>query len=82
MRYLAFFCFALIYLTEGGEGPAGEQHNPLELLVEEEVVEAPEGTILAEWVRAQIRVVRVNRAVDQVDLLKLYWLISSDLIET
>ena len=67
-------CFCLVfftstYLTERGQGPACEQYNPLELLVEEEVVEAPERTVLAERVRAQIRIVRVNGAVYQVDLL-------------
>lgn len=56
-------------LTEGGEGPAGEENDPLQLLVEEEVVEAPERAVLSEGVRGQVRVVAVDVTVEQVDLV-------------
>lgn len=56
-------------LTERGEGPAGEENDPLQLLVEEEVVEAPERAVLSEGVRGQVRVVAVDVAVEQVDLV-------------
>ena len=37
-------------LAEGTERSAGEQDDTLQLLVEEEVVEAPDGAILSEGV--------------------------------
>lgn len=55
--------------TERGEGTAGEENNPLELLVEKEVVEAPEWTVLSKGVRGQVRIVAVDVAVKQVDLV-------------
>jgi len=38
------------YLAIGRECPTGEQNHPLQLLVEEEVVEAPQGTFFSEWI--------------------------------
>ena len=54
--------------TERGEGTAGEENNPLELLVEKEVVEAPDGSILPEWIGHEVWVVGVDVALHQVDL--------------
>ena len=59
----------LLYLAEGRERSAGEQDNPFELLVEEEIVEAPQRPVLPEGVRSKVGVVRVDVAVNQVDLL-------------
>ena len=57
------------YLAEGRECAAGEEDNPLHLLVVEEVVEAPQRAVLPEWVRGEVRVVGVDVAVSQIYLL-------------
>lgn len=59
----------VVRLAEGRERSAGEQDNPFELLVEEEIVEAPQRPVLPEGVRSKVGVVRVDVAVNQVDLL-------------
>lgn len=46
-------------------GPAREKHNALQLLVVEEVVEAPQAPVFAERIRAQVRVVGVDGATFQ-----------------
>lgn len=49
--------------------PAVEEHDPLQLLVVEEVVEAPQRSWLAERVWVQVRIVAVNVAVVQLNLV-------------
>ena len=56
-------------LTERGEGSAGEEDNSLQLLVEEEIVEAPEGAVLSKGIRGEVWVVTVDVAVEKVDLV-------------
>jgi len=56
-------------LTKGRQSPAGEEHNPLQLLIEEEIVEAPQRALLAKGIRPEVRVVRVDVTVHEVDLL-------------
>ena len=55
-------------LAERTESSASEQDDSLQLLVEEEIVETPDGAILSERVRCKVRVVRVNVAAEEVDL--------------
>ena len=55
-------------LAEGTERSTGEQDDTLQLLVEEEVVKAPDGAILSEGVQCEVGVVGVDVALQQVDL--------------
>ena len=55
-------------LAEGAEGATCKQHDAFELLVEKEVVEAPDGSILPEWIGHEVWVVGVDVALHQVDL--------------
>ena len=55
-------------LAEGAESPAGEEDDALQLLVEEEIVETPDRSVLSERVGCQVRVVRENVAAEEVDL--------------
>ena len=55
-------------LAEGTEGSASEEHHSLQLLVEEEIVETPDRSVLSERVGCQVRVVRENVAAEEVDL--------------
>ena len=55
-------------LAEGTESSAGEQDDSLQLLVEEEIVETPDGAVLSERVGGQVRVVGVDVAAQEVDL--------------
>jgi hypothetical protein len=64
------------YLTERGEGPAGEEDNPLHLLVVEEIVEAPQRAVLSKGVGSEVRVVGVDVAIRQVYLLKRSFFLS------
>ena len=47
----------MVILTEGAEGATGEEYHALQLLVEEEVVEVPDGSILPEGVQGHVGVV-------------------------
>ena len=40
----------VIFLAEWTHGPTSEEHHPLHLPVEEEVVEVPDGAVLPEWI--------------------------------
>jgi hypothetical protein len=40
----------VVTLAEWAEASTSEQNDPLQLLVEEEVVEAPERSVLSEWI--------------------------------
>lgn len=51
------------------DGPAREEDDALALLVVEEIVERPQAARLAERIRVQVRIVAVDVAVVQVDLL-------------
>ena len=55
-------------LAEGTESSAGEQDDSLQLLVEEEIVETPDGAVLSERVGGQVRVVGEDVAAQEVDL--------------
>ena len=55
--------------TEWTESPAGEQDNAFEFLVEKEVVETPEGSVLSKRIGCKIRVVGVDVALQQIDFL-------------
>ena len=55
-------------LAEGAESPAGEEDDALQLLVEEEIVETPDGSILSERVGCEVRVVGIDVAAEKVDL--------------
>lgn len=55
-------------LAEGAESPAGEQDDSLQLLVEEEIVETPDRSVLSERVGCEVRVVRIDVAAKEVDL--------------
>ena len=55
-------------LAEGTESSAGEQDDSLQLLIEEEIVETPDGAVLSERVGGQVRVVGVDVAAQEVDL--------------
>ena len=55
-------------LAEGAESPAGEQDDSLQLLVEEEIVETPDRSVLSERVGCEVRVVRIDVAAEEVDL--------------
>ena len=55
-------------LAERTESSASEQDDSLQLLVEEEIVETPDRSILSERVGCKVRVVRVNVAAEEVDL--------------
>ena len=55
-------------LAEGTQGSTGKQNDSLELLVEEEIVETPDRSVLSERVGCQVRVVRENVAAEEVDL--------------
>ena len=58
------------YLAEGGECAAGEEDNPLHLLDVEEVVEAPQGSVLPEWVQGEeVRVVGVDVTICEIFFL-------------
>lgn len=46
-----------------------EEHNPLQLLVVEEVIETPQGSGLAERVRVQVRIVAVDVAIVELDFI-------------
>ena len=59
----------MVILTEGAEGTAGEEYHALQLLVEEEVIEVPDGSVLPEGVQGHVGVVRVDVAVQEDDLL-------------
>lgn len=47
----------MVILTEGAEGTAGEEYHALQLLVEEEVIEVPDGSVLPEGVQGHVGVV-------------------------
>ena len=53
----------VVIRTEGAEGTAGEEHHALQLLVEEEVVEVPNGSVLSEGVQGHVGIVGVDVAV-------------------
>ena len=55
-------------LAERTESPASEQDDSLQLLVEEEIVETPDGSVLSERVGSEVRVVRIDVAAEEVDL--------------
>ena len=55
-------------LAEGTQRSTGEQNDSLELLVEEEIVETPDRAILSKGVQGEIWIVRVDVALQQVDL--------------
>ena len=57
------------YLTKRRQGPTGEQYDPFQFLVEKEIVEAPQRTVLPKRIRGEVRVIGVDVAVDQVDFL-------------
>ena len=54
---------------ERAEGAAGEQDNAFQSPVVEEEVEGPEGSVFAERVRLEIRIVRVDVALGERDFL-------------
>ena len=60
---------SVVILTEGAEGTAREEHHALQLLVEEEVVEVPDGSVLPEGVQGHVGVVGVDVAVEEDNLL-------------
>ena len=55
-------------LAEGTQGSTGKQNDSLELLVEEEIVETPDRAILSKGVQGEVWIVRVDVALQQVDL--------------
>ena len=59
----------MVILTEGAEGAAGEEYHALQLLVEEEVIEVPDGSVLPEGVQGHVGVVGVDVAVEEDNLL-------------
>lgn len=84
MRYYnVFFLFFLVaFIVLHGEvttesrvsinrvdGPAGKEDDALQLLVVEEIVERPQTAGLPEWVRVQIRIVAVDVAVVEGNLV-------------
>ena len=56
-------------LTKRRQGPAGEEYNPLQLLIEEEIVKAPQRALFSKGIRSKVWVVRIDVAVHKVDLL-------------
>lgn len=46
-----------------------EKDDSLQFLVVEEVVEAPQRSGLSEWIRVQVRIVAVNVAIGELDLI-------------
>lgn len=55
-------------LTERAESSAGEQDDSLQLLVEEEIVETPDRSVLSERVGGQVWVVGIDVAAEEVNL--------------
>lgn len=51
------------------DGPAGEENDALQFLVVEEIVERPQTARLSEWIRVQIRIVAVDVAVVEGNLI-------------
>ncbi len=66
---LLLFLLLAVPLAEGTEGSAGEQDDALLLAVVEEVVEGPETAVLTKRIGRQVRVVTVDVAFGQVDLI-------------
>lgn len=56
-------------LAEGSESTTGEQDDPFELLIKEEVIEAPERTVFTERVGGKVWIVAVDVAFEKVYLL-------------
>ena len=56
-------------MTEGAQSTASEEDNPFQLFVEKEIVKVPDGAIVTEWIRANVRVVGVDVTVQQGDLI-------------
>ena len=54
-------------LAERTESPTSEQDDSLQLLVEEEIVETPDGAVLPKRIRGEVRVVRVYVALEQIN---------------
>lgn len=46
-------------------GPASEKHDPLQFLVVQEIIEAPQAAVFAERIRTQVRIVRIYVAIIQ-----------------
>ena len=57
------------YLAEGGECAAGEEDNPLHLLDVEEVVEAPQGSVLPVCIGGELWVVGEDVTISQIYFL-------------
>ena len=56
---------SVVFLAEWTHGPTREEHHPLHLPVEEEVVEVPDGAVLPEWIRREVRIVGEEFTVHQ-----------------
>ena len=55
-------------MTEGAQTAASKENNSLELLVEEKIVEVPDGAVISEWIRSNVRVVGEDVTVQETDL--------------
>lgn len=55
-------------LAEGTQSSTGEENDSLKLLVEEKIVETPYRAVLPEGVKSEVRIVRVDVAVEQLNL--------------
>lgn len=51
------------------DGPTGEENDALQFLVVEEIVEGPQTARLTEWIRVQIRIVAVDVAIIERNLI-------------
>lgn len=59
----------VVFLAKWRQGSACQENDSFQLFVEEEVIETPERSIFPKRIRGEVGVVRVDVAVDEIDLL-------------